>query len=157
MPPTLSTLKWSGMIETLQNDPDFTSIAHYGATRVMKQAHALATNGNGNGHAPVDAVFAARSTAAKQSWTPERRARQAARMRKDKPARKLTAAQRKVSADLLRKKLADPKFAAKRLKALRKALKAKKLAAKNGTPWQAKNAGRIARMKEQAAEAAPRA
>ena len=43
--------KWSGMIETLQSDPDFTSIAHFGATKVMKEARALA-NGNGNGNGP---------------------------------------------------------------------------------------------------------
>jgi hypothetical protein len=36
------------MIETLKNDPDFSSIAHHGATKVMQAAHALA-NGNGNG------------------------------------------------------------------------------------------------------------
>ena len=154
-------LKWSGMIETLQSDPDFTSIAHYGATKVMKEAHALANgNGNGNGHDPDALVFAARAEAARKGWSDKRRREYSERMkanpiqggRKPKKVRvnRLTPAERKASADRLRKRLADPKFAAKRLKALRKALKAKKAARKNGTPWVAKNADRIAQVKAQA-------
>ena len=130
-------LKWSGMIETLQTDPDFISVAHHGATRVMKQAQALAYgNGNGNGHGNGNGVDK-RSEAQKKAWTPERRAEYSRRMmgvgvqprgtaKAKKRKNKLTPTQRKASADRLRKRLADPKFKAKRLAGLRKALRLKK-------------------------------
>jgi len=162
-------LKWQGMVEVLQSDPDFASVAHHGATKVMQQAMAQHANGNGNGNgnghapSPEDIVLDARRKAALKGWTPERRAKYSARLkeynpmheasaRRKKARRKnhLSPTQRKAVAQRMKKLHADPKFAAKRLKALRKALKAKMAARKAGTPWVAKNAAKIARQQEQA-------
>jgi len=132
-------LKWQGMIDTLQSDPEFASIAHYGATKTMKAAHELVNgngNGNGNGHGRGSGFDHA--AASRKGWTPERRAEYSARLKKHNPMReavkkkrthKLTAAQRKVTGDRLRKLHKDPKWQAKRLRNLRKALRVKKAAA----------------------------
>jgi hypothetical protein len=164
--------KWSTMIDTLQQDPEFASITHHGATKVMQQAHALANgngngDGNGSGHGPGKgrqgmAAFPPeqRAAIARKGWTPERRARYSAMLKVRNPMHEATKAKRKLkgtpesraaAADRLRKRLSDPKFTARRLAALRKALKAKMKAKKAGKPWVAKNAERIQRQREQAA------
>jgi hypothetical protein len=136
-------LKWQGMIDTLQNDPEFASTIHRGAVAKMNGVHKLVAvngNGNGNGHATGVGLGFDHSAAAKKGWTPERRAEYSARMKgqgvpqkKKKHTKTLTAAQRKAIGARLKKLHKDPKWQAKRLRNLRKVLKAKK-AARQVTP-----------------------
>jgi len=123
-------IKWQGMIDALENDPEFASVAHFGRTKIIEQARAMAngingnghSNGNGNGHAPTNP----------RAWSEERRAHHAAMMRDPainpmkKKRKKASKKALKANAARLRAFHKDPAWQAKRLKGLRAALAKKK-------------------------------